>query len=110
MALTPELSLTLTGDNPVVRHTARRWLDRAFAAISPEDQTLVTLYELEGWPITELAELFGKTEGALKVRLHRARRRMKHALLEFSRAGSGPDAEQPADKENPWTATKPSVD
>ena len=77
--------MQLEGDNPVDRLTARRWLDRAFEAVSPDDQTLVTLYEMEGWAVGELAELYHTTEGAVKARLFRARRKMKETLIKFSR-------------------------
>jgi len=83
--LTSEIELHLTGENPVDTHTAKRWLERAFRAVSPEEQALVTLHELEGWTVGELADLYGKTEGAIKVRLFRARRRMKDALIRFTK-------------------------
>jgi RNA polymerase sigma-70 factor (ECF subfamily) len=85
MALTPDIEMQLVGENPVEMHTARRWLDRAFQAVSTEEQTLVTLFELEGWSIRELAGLYGINEGSIKARLFRARRRMKEALIRFSR-------------------------
>jgi RNA polymerase sigma-70 factor (ECF subfamily) len=107
-ALTPELAQGLIGDDPVDRFTARRWLDRAFAAIPPDDQALVTLYELEGWPLAELASLYGKTEGSLKVRLHRARRKMQQALLSAVPPDGDPAAT--AEKEKTWTAMKPETD
>ena len=84
MPLTAETELTLTGDDPVEVHTARRWLDRAFRVLSTEDQALVALHELDGWPVIELARTFGKTEGAIKAKLFRARRKMKDALISFS--------------------------
>ncbi len=69
--------------DPAGIHTARRWLDRAFEALSPADKTLVILYELEGWNITELARIYGKPEGTIKSRLSRARRKMREKLLSY---------------------------
>lgn len=83
--LTSEIELNLPGDNPVDVLAARHWLSRAFKALSAEDQALVTLYELEDWTIAELAHLYDKTEGAIKLRLFRARRKMRDRLLSFSR-------------------------
>ena len=67
--------------NPAEMHTARRWLDRAFEALSPEEKTLVVLFELEGWNIPELATIYGKPQGTIKSRLSRARRKMRERLL-----------------------------
>lgn len=81
--LTPDLEQVMPSVDPIDRHTARRWLERAFEAVSPEDQALVVLFELEEWSIRELAEIQGKTEGAVKLRLFRARRRMREAIQSF---------------------------
>jgi RNA polymerase sigma-70 factor (ECF subfamily) len=86
VTLTPEIEDTLSTPDSADSVTARRWLERAFHAVSSEDQTLVTLHELEGWPVAELAALYGKSESAIKVQLFRARRKMKTALLRQSRA------------------------
>jgi RNA polymerase sigma factor (sigma-70 family) len=78
--LTPELSETLGGTDPSDRHQARRILETAFKAISEEDRALLTLFALEGWTVAELAQLFNKSESAIKVRLHRARQKMQRRL------------------------------
>jgi RNA polymerase sigma-70 factor (ECF subfamily) len=85
VTLTPDMELNLVGENPIEAHTARRWLDRAFKAVSPEEQALTALHELEGWSVKELAGLYGTTEGTIKARLFRARRKMKEALIKFSK-------------------------
>ena len=64
---------------------AQRWLGRVYQALSPDEQTLITLHELEGWPVANLAELFGKSEPAIKTSLFRARRKMKNALQKLSK-------------------------
>ena len=69
--------------DPAGRLGARRWLDRAFEALSPADKSLVILFELEGWNITELARIYGKPEGTIKSRLSRARRKMKERILRY---------------------------
>ncbi len=63
--------------------TARRWLDRAFAALKPKEIALVTLFELEGWSVAELAESFGRPEGTIKARLARTRRKMRREIEKY---------------------------
>ena len=88
VTLTSEIENTLSTPDSVDSVTARRWLERAFQAVSSEDQALVTLHELEGWPVAELAALYGKSESAIKVQLFRARRKMKAVLLRQSRSSA----------------------
>lgn len=77
------------GDNPGPRRVARRRLEVAFGAISPEDRALVTLFELEGWTAEEIAEITGKAAGTVRVRIKRARDRMRRELIRhFERNGS----------------------
>ena len=54
---------------------------RAVRLLPPRDRALVGLYHLEDRPLSEVAEVLGLREGAAKVALHRARRRLA-ALLE----------------------------
>jgi RNA polymerase sigma-70 factor (ECF subfamily) len=63
--------------------TARRWLERAFRVLSPRDRALVTLFELKGWNISDLAEMTGKPEGTIKSRLSRSRRKMREEILRY---------------------------
>ncbi len=55
-----------------------RWLE---LRLPEEDQVLISLRELEGFSIHEIAELTRMKENTVKVRLFRARRR----LLEIHR-------------------------
>ncbi|UCC44077.1 MAG: RNA polymerase sigma factor, partial [Candidatus Zixiibacteriota bacterium] len=84
--LTPEITQTLTVNSPATASDARRWLEQAFKAISPRDQALVVLYELEEWTISELSELLGISTGAVKSRLFRSRQKMKKALSRLTPA------------------------
>ncbi|MFZ5979981.1 MAG: RNA polymerase sigma factor [Candidatus Zixiibacteriota bacterium] len=70
-------------DNPVERLTTRRWLERAFKALKPPEKALVVLFELEGWSVAELAELYGRPVGTIKARLSRARRKMLRELTAY---------------------------
>ena len=88
VTLTPEIENSLSSPDSGDSVVARRCLEKAFQAVSSEDQTLVTLHELEGWPMAELAALYGKSESAVKVQLFRARRKMKAVLLRQSRSNA----------------------
>ena len=105
--LTPELEQTLVGDDPLDRHTANRWLQRAMGVLSPQQRVLITLHELEGWTMAELSELTGRPESALKSRLFRARNRMRKALEKFM---ARPEQEEPmsalADEETECNAAR----
>lgn len=81
LPMTAEVEDRAGGEDPAEGHAARRALRRAFRAISPAERALVTLFELEGWSIAELAALHGSREGAIKVRLSRIRRKMREALI-----------------------------
>jgi len=109
--LTSEIQLRLTGDDPIETHTARRWLQRAFRTLSADEQVLVTLHELEGWPIYELALLRDKSEGAIKAKLFRARSKMKKALIAFSRKSqSQDDAASQSDEDDQCAVVKQGTD
>lgn len=82
--LTNEIEENVSSGNPEKGYSAKRHLERAFKVLSPNDRALITLVELEGWPISEVAELAGKSVGSLKVRLFRARKKMRKALAEYS--------------------------
>jgi RNA polymerase sigma-70 factor, ECF subfamily len=69
------------GEDMGAIQAARRRLEVAFQALSPDERALVTLRELHGWPIEELAQLRGKSPENLRVMLFRARRKMRKALL-----------------------------
>ncbi len=81
--LDEQIEQTVVGDNPLAMHAARRRLEIAFRAVSPEDRGLITLFEIQGWSIAELAGMTGRSEGSIKVRLSRARRRMRDAMTGY---------------------------
>jgi RNA polymerase sigma-70 factor (ECF subfamily) len=90
---------------------ARRLLERAFATIPPEDRALVILFELEGWTMTELAAMTGRTPSGMKVRLFRIRRRMREALERYlARCDRKTRIEATLNEEDLCIAAKPNVD
>jgi len=67
------------------RHTAsqaRSLLKWALSRISPDEQLVITLLELEEYTVREVAALTGWSEANVKVRGHRARQALKRILEE----------------------------
>ena len=65
---------------PACDPTARLEVERLLARLSPADRFLLTLLEGEGWSVTEIAEKMGWTAVNVKVRAHRARKRLRKIL------------------------------
>ncbi len=109
--LTREIEESAGSSNPAPEHAARRTLEIAFKAISSNERAMVTLFEMEGWTIAELARLNGKSEGAVKVRLSRARRKMRDALARRTSASRTTKTVNSNQKEDEiCVATKPGVE
>lgn len=109
---TDEIEHSLTTADPTDSITARRLLGRAFENVAPDDQALVTLHELDGWSVADLAELYQKTEGAIKARLFRARRRMKKTLTALLRRTQILETSQGTNcpQREPCAVTKPGTE
>ena len=52
----------------------------ALERLRPDDRAVVVLAHVGGWAAAEIAALTGSTPGAVRVRLHRARRRLRREL------------------------------
>ena len=59
---------------------AREILESAMRELSPADQLVITLQEIEGRSVKEISELTGSSNIAVRVRALRARARLKKAL------------------------------
>ncbi|MFH2036097.1 MAG: RNA polymerase sigma factor [Candidatus Zixiibacteriota bacterium] len=70
--------------NPQNDYDAKRWLEKALNVLSADEKALVVFYEIEGWKISELSDIFKKPEGTIKARLARSRRKMRK-VFEFER-------------------------
>ncbi len=71
---------SLIQHNPSGQYEARRRLEYAMGGLSADERMIVMLAELEGWKISEVAEIFSASEGAIKMRLSRARTKMRERL------------------------------
>jgi RNA polymerase sigma-70 factor (ECF subfamily) len=61
---------------------------KALATLSPTDRAVLTLVDLEGWPMAEAAKILGLTYVAIKLRASRARRKLAKLIREDGPAGS----------------------
>jgi len=52
----------------------------ALTRLRPSDREVITLSLVGGWSSHDIAELVGSTSGAVRVRLSRARRQLRHLL------------------------------
>ena len=62
------------------RNFDERKLMEAIAKLSAEDAQLVRMKYLEGWPFEDLAEMLGKSSGALRVQATRALKKLRSLL------------------------------
>lgn len=61
---------------------ARQFLKYAMSLLSPDEQLIITLLELEGFTVREAAAATGWSEANVKVRAHRARQALKRVVEE----------------------------
>jgi RNA polymerase sigma-70 factor (ECF subfamily) len=109
--ISSEIEETIGSDNPVSIQAARSRLEIAFRALTPDDRALVTLFELQGWAISDLATITGKSEGNIRVRLSRARSKMREALTRyFKRSDSNETVKSLASKDKVCVVQKPAKD
>jgi RNA polymerase sigma-70 factor, ECF subfamily len=103
--ITLQLVETSSENDPVARVLAVELKDRVLSSLSSLPALLrqvVVLREVEGLPHSAIAERLGISEAAAKVRLHRARQKLKAALSEEVELGISPEAmtgEKPAEPE-----------
>ncbi|MBF2754237.1 MAG: RNA polymerase sigma factor [Gammaproteobacteria bacterium AqS3] len=55
---------------------AERW-NLILSALQPDERALLVMHYSQQLPLAEVAAVLGSTEGAVKVRLHRLRRRLR---------------------------------
>jgi RNA polymerase sigma-70 factor, ECF subfamily len=62
----------------------------ALAQLPPEHAEMLLLWSAHGYTDAEIADMLGKTRGAVAVTLHRAKERLKGLLEEESKEGGKP--------------------
>jgi RNA polymerase sigma-70 factor (ECF subfamily) len=65
---------------PVDEVIERDELRRALAELPPATRSIVVLKDVYGFSVQEIATETGLTEGAVKLRLHRARKKLKETI------------------------------
>ena len=63
------------------RDNIRDLLDAAIDGLNDQQREIVLLFHQQSWSILEIAEHLGMPEGTVKSHLHRARRRMRKAIV-----------------------------
>jgi len=84
LPFTPETEDILVSDNPTNKQIAKLWIEKLFKVISSDEQALIVLYEMEQWSIKELASLHSKSEGSIKLKLFRVRKKLKKEMVRLS--------------------------
>jgi RNA polymerase sigma-70 factor, ECF subfamily len=64
-------------------------VERALVSLPPGQRTVVLLKDVYGFSCQEIGDEIGISEGAVKVRLHRARRRLKEEVYGPARGHEG---------------------
>ena len=85
----------LPGRAPAADPGLERRIEEALSNLSAHQRTVFVLVHLEGYSITEAAELMGRSPGTLKSHLHRALNSPRRELGEAARAHelTAPDAQ-----------------
>jgi RNA polymerase sigma-70 factor (ECF subfamily) len=74
----PQLPEAVAGDEP--DHETRLDIERAFAQLEPIDKETLMLVDFLGFTPADAARLVGADGSAFRMRLHRARRRLRDKL------------------------------
>ena len=72
-------------------------LSQALSRLPPEQREAVVLFEVEGFAISEIAEMQGVSQTAVKTRLRRGRERLRHHYEQLGMAEEEAADSQPAD-------------
>ena len=79
-ALGERLAANVDPETTIVPDEDPSELARAFASLSDSDRELLSLVAWEGLTLEELAVALGTNRAAVRLRLHRARKRLRDAL------------------------------
>jgi RNA polymerase sigma-70 factor (ECF subfamily) len=77
-------SIPDSNDEGLERHAQRSEagviLDWALSQLNPDDRMVLTMTHMEGQPLSDVADLMGWSLSKVKVRSHRARRKLRDVL------------------------------
>ena len=60
---------------------AREILNRCMVDLTPDEQVILTMAEIEGRTSPEIGQLTGKAAGTIRVTLHRAKKKLTDNLI-----------------------------
>ena len=81
---------THDGRDQISEHVTRMTIMTALAELSDEQRIALTLVDLEGWSVDEVAEILQIPPGTVKSRCFRGRQRMAELLRNHSEVGDVP--------------------
>lgn len=67
-------------EEAILSREARREIEAAIATLPPNQRTVITLRDVEGWAAAEVCNVLGISQTNQRVLLHRARSRVREAL------------------------------
>jgi RNA polymerase sigma-70 factor (ECF subfamily) len=70
-------------ENRLLSQETRACIQRAVDALPPNQRTVITLHDIEGWTSEEVCRFIGISEANQRVLLHRARARVRRALEQY---------------------------
>ncbi len=79
-AQVPEIEETRTAMDKLNVSDRRACLEKAMEKLDEEEATIVTLYYIEEKKVGDIAKVTGSTKSKIKVKLHRARKRLYAGL------------------------------
>ena len=94
--LSEEMHRTRNGpEDELLAAELRREIESAIGGLPARQREVVTLRDLEGWSAEEVCELLGLSEANQRVLLHRARVRVRDAIVPYMRADEAADFSRP---------------
>ena len=69
--------------NAVEHKSRQRMVNEAIGMLSPDDAQIITLFYKAEQSLEEMARILGLEPGNVKVKLHRARHRLKEKMEKF---------------------------
>ena len=72
------------GADPIVAEMRMAALETAIERLDTHDKWLYQLYYVERMPVAKVSDILDRSEGTVKWRLHRLRRRLRDAILELN--------------------------
>lgn len=82
------IAATSQGDplNEISIHELQKKLNAAMGKLSHDHRAVVTMFDIQGTPHSEIAKILGVSEGTVRSRLFYAHRQLQNSLHEFKKS------------------------